>query len=210
MAVTNLTGSVYAVGINPDGSPSTRGRVQQNSPDPTIPGTIYPFNDPNFPNSGLDDGDQCLFDLDTTNTAINLRPLSVTRTITGPVTENIVVNQGDMITIKSAAAIVTGSITINGGQVNLNNNASITNGVTVNGNGVLVAKTGGQVNGGIVINSGGSLRVINGGKIMGGIVVQSGNRLQVGNKNGPGSISGPIDISDVKSFHMTPGSSITS
>ncbi len=203
MAATNLSGTIILAG-------TTTGRVQQDSADPTVPGAIYAFNDPNFPNSGLEDLDKCLFDLDNNNTAYNLRAPSNSTVISKPYTGNLVANAGDVITIKSAAAIITGSVTINGGQVNLNNNASITQGVTVNANGVFVARTGGQVTGGVVVQSGGSLKVVNGGKITGGVVVQSGQRLQIGNKNGPGSISGSVDISGVNSFHMTSDSSINS
>lgn len=209
---TNLTGTIYSVVVNPDGTLSATGQVQQDSTTPGTPGSIYNFNDPNFPTLHLEDGDKCLFDLDSTNTAINLRVLATTQTITGPFTGDLVANPGDVITIKTASAVISGSITINGGQVNLNNNASVAAGTTinVNSNGVFVARTGGQVNGGIIINSGGSLKVVNGGKVLGGVVVQSGNRLQVGNQNGPGTISGPFDVSGVQKFHMTPGSTINS
>jgi hypothetical protein len=211
MAATNLTGTILSFGVNPDGTPSTKGQVQQDSTDPTTPGPIYTFKDPNFPNLHLEDGDKCVFDLDDTNTAYNLRAASNSQVITGPYNGNLIANPGDVITIKTAAAIVSGSITINGGQVNLNNNASIAPATTINinANGVFAARTGGQVNGGVVINSGGSLKVVNGGKVLGGVVVQSGNRLQVGNKNGPGLISGPLDISGIQAFNMTPDSSIT-
>ena len=212
MAATNLNGTILSDVLNSDGTPSPNGQVQQDSTNPKIPGAIYTFNDPNFPNLHLEDGDKCTFDLDNNNIAINIKPFSNTQTITGPYTGDLVANSGDVITIKTAAAIINGSITINGGQVNLNNNASIaqTAIVNVNANGVFVARTGGQVNGGVVVNSGGSLKVVNGGKVLGGVVVQSGNRLQIGNQNGPGTISGPFDVTGVQNFHMTPGSSITS
>ncbi|HTA61611.1 MAG TPA: hypothetical protein VK835_04115 [Bacteroidia bacterium] len=212
MAATNLTGTIYSYVVNPDGSPSTTGQVQQDSTDPTTPGPIYPFNDNNFPSLNLEDGEKCFFDLTDKNVAINLRAFTNTQTITGPYTGDLVANSGDVITIKTAAAVINGSITINGGQVNLNNNASIAKGtpVNVNANGVLVARTGGQVNGGVIMNSGGSLKVVNGGKVLGGVVANSGNRLQVGNKKGPGSISGTLSITGIQDFNMTSGSSITS
>src|ERR1700756_1135663 len=199
---TNLTGTIISYAVNADGTQSTTGQVQQDSTDTNTPGTIYPFSDSNFPTLHLEDGDKCIFDVDTTGTAINIRVFNTTQTITGPYTGDLVANSGDVITIKSAAAVISGTITINGGQVNINNNASIaqTATINVNANGVLAARTGGQVNGGVIINSGGSLKVVNGGKVLGGVIANSGNRLQIGNKNGPGTISGHFDISGIQNF----------
>jgi hypothetical protein len=206
------TGIVFVVGQNPDGTPATFGKVQQDET-----GDIFLFQDPNFLNTGLVAGNACTFDLitdpnDPTSTiATNLQPLVLAppQNITGPYTGNITANVGDVYTISSAAAVVTGNITINGGKVIVDQNAQVNGAVNVSADGIIVARGGGQVKGGVTMSTGGSLKVVNKGKITGSVTMSQAGRMIVGNANGPGFITGTVDIQKIRRFDITAGSSIT-
>jgi hypothetical protein len=206
------TGIVFVVGQNADGTPATFGKVQQDET-----GDIFGFQDPNFPNTGLVAGNACTFDLitdpnDPTSTiATNLQPLVLAppQNITGPYTGNITANVGDVYTISTAAAVVTGNVTINGGKVIVDQNAQINGAVNVSADGIIVARGGGQVKGGVTMSTGGSLKVVNKGKITGNITMSQAGRMIVGNANGPGFITGTVDIQKIRAFDITAGSSIT-
>jgi hypothetical protein len=206
------TGVIIRIGVNPDGTEGTFGKLQQ---DETL--DVFPFQDPNFLNTGLIIGSPCTFDLitdpndPTAYIAVNLQPLvlAAPQNITGPYTGNITANVGDVYTISSAAAIVTGNVTINGGKVIVEQNAQLNGAVNVSGDGIIVARGGGQVKGGVTMSSGGSLKVVNKGKITGSITMSQAGRMIVGNDNGPGFIAGTVDIVKIRRFDITAGSSIT-
>ncbi|HXD92308.1 MAG TPA: hypothetical protein VNX01_03805 [Bacteroidia bacterium] len=206
------TGIVYSIDPAPVGANPTSGQVQQDET-----GDIFQFTDPNFPNTGLALNAQCTFDIVTSpkdptlSYATNLQPLvlSPPQSITGPYTGNITANVGDVYTISTAAAVVTGNVTINGGKVIVDQNAQINGSINVSGDGIMVARGGGQVKGGVVMSSGGSLKVVNKGKVTGNISVSQAGRMIVGNANGPGFITGTVDIQKIRAFDITAGSSIT-
>jgi hypothetical protein len=206
------TGTVFVVGQNADGSPSTFGKVKQDETE-----DIFGFQDKNFPNTNLVAGNPCTFDLitdpnDSTSTiATNLQPLVVIppKNITGPYTGNITANVGDVYTISTANGVVTGDITINGGKVIVEQNALINGAVNVNADGIIVARGGGQIKGGVIMSTGGNLKVVNKGQIKGNITMSQAGRMIVGNANGPGFITGTVDIQKIRRFDITAGSSIT-
>ncbi|MFI5140842.1 MAG: hypothetical protein ACHQII_00675 [Bacteroidia bacterium] len=206
------TGTVLAIGQTTDGSPPTFGKVQQ---DETL--DIFGFQDSNFPNTKLVVGSHCTFDLvpypadPTALIATNLQPLilAAPQNITGPYTGDITANVGDVYTISSAAAIVNGNVTINGGKVIVEQNAQLNGAVNVSADGIMVARGGGQVKGGVTMSTGGSLKVVNKGKITGNITMSQAGRMIVGNDNGPGFITGTVDIQKIRRFDITAGSSIT-
>jgi hypothetical protein len=206
------TGTVLVVGQNADGSPAPFGKVKQDET-----GDVFAFQDPNFLNTGLVVGSPCTFDLipDPNNPGLSIAQnlqllvLAPPQNITGPYTGNITANVGDVYTISSAAAIVTGNVTINGGKVIVDQNAQINGVVNVSADGIIVARGGGQVKGGVTMSTGGSLKVVNKGKITGNITMSQAGRMIVGNENGPGFINGTVDIQRIRAFDITAGSSIT-
>jgi hypothetical protein len=204
------TGIVYSINQDSSGLPPTTGQVQQDET-----GEIFTFSDRNFSNLGLKVNDPCTFDLflsiSGTYTAENLQPFvaSPPQNITGPYTGDITANVGDVYTISSAAAVVTGNITINGGKVIVDQNAQVNGTVNVSADGIIIARGGGQVKGGVTMSTGGSLKVVNKGKITGNITMSQAGRMIVGNANGPGFITGTVDIQKIRRFDITAGSSIT-
>lgn len=208
-------GIIYSITPAPSGSPSTSGQVQQDET-----GDIFNFLDPNFPNAGLKLNDSCTFDLaqspkdPTVYIASNLQVLvlAAPKNIIAPYTGNITANVGDVYTISGAAAIVTGDIIINGGKVIVEQSAQV-NGAKIHQitmDGVFVTRKGGQVNGNININTGGNLKVINKGNVVGNINVNQAGRIMVGNQNGPGFVTGTLDIQGLRVMQVTPDSKIVS
>ncbi|HXU27052.1 MAG TPA: polymer-forming cytoskeletal protein [Bacteroidia bacterium] len=206
------TGIVYSITPDPSGAPPTAGQVQQDET-----GDIFDFSDQSFSGTNLQPNDHCTFVLGPNPhnpagmLATNLQPLVPLppQNITGPYTGNITANVGDVYTISSAAAVVTGNVTINGGKVIVEQNGQINGAVDVSGDGIIVARGGGQVKGGVTMSTGGSLKVVNKGKINGNITMSQAGRMIVGNANGPGFINGTIDIQKIRSFDVTAGSIIT-
>jgi hypothetical protein len=180
---------------------------------------VLNFSDSNFPSTGLNDttNTACTFDIvdDVNNPgqsiANNLKQLvaAAPQNITGPYTGNITANVGDVYTISTAKGVVNGNITINGGKVIVEQNAVINGSVNVSGDGIIVAKGGGQIRGNIGINTGGSLKVVNNGTIKGNIGINQAGRMIVGNANGPGFITGTVDIQKIRKFDVSAGSTIT-
>ena len=205
------TGIVYSISPAPVGVNPASGQVQQDET-----GEIFNFSDPNFPNTGLAVNSPCTFDIvlnikSHLSEATNLQPLVLAppQNITGPYTGDITANVGDIYTISSAAAIVTGNVTINGGKVIVEQNAQVNGAVNVSSDGIIVARGGGQVKGGVTMSTGGSLKVVNKGKINGSVTMSQAGRMIVGNDNGPGFIAGTVDIQSIRRFDITAGSSIT-
>jgi hypothetical protein len=201
--------------IDPSG---TTGQVQVDETGETIA-----FNDANFPNTGLTataPNNSCTFDIDLvpqTNrgsvaqyyaTNMQVAPPPRNQSITSAVTQDITALVGDIITISTAAAVVTGNITINGGKVIVDQDAQITGNVTVNSDGIFVARNKGKIMGSIGINSGGSLKVVNKGKIVGNIGISQGGRMIIGNQNGGGIVTGAISIASIRSVSITADSTI--
>lgn len=180
-------------------------------------GEILPYNDKNFPNTGLNLNDPCTFDVlpDPMNPgsyyATNLQKIGVVppTNITQPFNGDVTANPGDVVTITGIAAVITGNLIVNGGKIIVEQSAQV-NGTASHqiNDGALVVRKGGQVKGGINIDGGGNLKVINKGKMVGGINVNNGGRMIVGNDNGPGYITGPIDILRIRKFDVTADSKI--
>lgn len=209
------TGIVYSLIPPPSGTQPVSGSVQQDET-----GDIYSFQDTNFPNTGLNVGDACTFDIvqspkdPTSFFATNLQRLVATppKNITGPFTGDITSNVGDVYTISGSTAVVTGNIIINGGKVIVEQDAQVhaTSAHSITNDGVFVARKGGTVNGTIGINSGGNLKVVNKGNVVGNINVNQAGRIMVGNQNGPGYVTGTLDIQGLRDLRVTPDSKITS
>jgi hypothetical protein len=200
--------------ITPTGDPNIQPTTGTVEADET--GEIISFEDPNFPATGLIEGDVCTFDVNMvpardgtlTPIAINLAKVTVVESpITGPFTGDITANAGQTFLIKSAAGVVTGNININGGKVIVADSAQINGNVSVN-DGVFVARKSGGVKGSILINGGGSLKVVNGGVIKGNINITAGARLIIGNDNGGGTINGSLSIQKIRKIDITSTSKI--
>ncbi|HXB40775.1 MAG TPA: hypothetical protein VNZ49_09550 [Bacteroidia bacterium] len=179
-------------------------------------GEILPYSDRNFPNTGLNLNDPCTFDIfpDPMNpgsyVATNLQKIGVVppTNITQPFNGNVTSNPGDVITISGAAAVVTGNLIINGGKIIVEQSAQVNGNAHQLNDGALVARQGGLIKGGINVDNGGNLKVVNKGKIVGPINVNMGGRMIVGNDNGPGFITGTIDILKIRRFDITGDSKI--
>ncbi len=206
------TGTVYSITPVPAGQQATTGQVQQDET-----GDIFNFSDPGFPTSGLTLNSSCSFTLtpspkdDTVFIASGLGPAPVPRLqdITASVTQDITAQLGDVITIKNSA-VLTGTVTINGGKVVVDQNATISGAINVNSNGIVVAKGGGTISGGIAISTGGNMKVVNQGNVTGSIVANGAGVIIVGNKNGPGFITGNIDVSGgLRAMRVSVASTIT-
>jgi len=187
---------------------------------------ILYFKDGNFPTTGLKVKDKCTFDIlqnvpnidpnGPTDMATNLQPLVVPSppptNITGPYKGDLTANVGDVITVTGTSAVVAGNIIINGGKVIVEQGAQVnaTASHQISKDGVFVARKGGQVNGNININTGGNLKVINKGNVVGNINVNQAGRIMIGNQNGPGFVTGTLDIQGMRGMQVTPDSKITS
>jgi hypothetical protein len=206
------TGIVLSLTPAPGGAPSTSGQVQQDET-----GDIFNFQDTNFPNTGLKLNGSCTFDLiqspkDPTSfyaTNLAVAPAPRLQTINGP-TGDITALVGDVITITSSAAVVNGTITISGGKVVIDQNATVNGPVNVNADGIIVAKGGGSITGNIGMSTGGSLKVVKNGSITGNVIASQAGRIIVGNQNGPGFITGTLDIQGLRDLRVTPDSKIVS
>ena len=208
------TGTVYAIGQNPDGSPSTTGRVLQDGTE-----MIYGFSDPNFPKTGLQVNSPCSFDLvpdpsdpsGLTTIATNLQTYTpaAPKNITGPYTGDITANAGDTYTITGNAAIVNGNIIINGGIVYVEQNAQVIGkSHQVGAGGTFVVRKGGTAMGGVVVATGGNLRVVNNGIVNGSLSTSNAGVIIVGNNNGPGAINGSLNLNGVRSLKVNSNSTL--
>ena len=209
------TGIVLSV--DPSG---TTGQVQVDET-----GETFTFDDPNFPNTGLTTqapNNSCTFDIVShiiigptgrpvivySATNLQVAPATRTQTINTAYSGDITALVGDVITITSAAAVLTGNVTVNGGKVVIDSSAQVVGSININSDGIVAVKNKGTVRGNIVINSGGNLKVVNKGKLMGSIVIQQAGRMIVGNDNGSGSIMGAIDITQIRHLTITADSTI--
>ncbi len=197
----------------------TTGQVQVDETGETLP-----FNDPNFPSSGLSataPNNAALFAIDAAAdqetaqyyaTGLKQAPPVNKVSISSSSSANVTANVGDVITISGSGTIVSGDININGGKIIIDQaQVSPTSGVVnVTADGIIVARNGGQVtNGNININTGGSMKVVNNGQVTGTVVISQAGRMIVGNANGPGIITGTIDIKGIRAIDISGGSVIT-
>ena len=116
-------------------------------------GITYQYNDPNFPNTGLKQGDPCTYDIDysiPTPIATNLLPyVPTTRDITTVVQGPLNVNTGETITVKKGG-MVNGNVQVLDGSA-----CKIVNKGVVNGNVQVLSANRlivGNANGGGIIN----------------------------------------------------------
>jgi hypothetical protein len=211
------TGKILGILVNADGSPSTEGKLIQDGTE-----MVFHFVDLNFPNTGLKVNDPCMFELvpdpsdpsGTSSIATNLKvyiPVAP-KNITGPFTGDITANVGDVYTISGASAIVTGNILINGGTVFVEQSAQVIgNGHQIGNQGTFVARKGGNINGNIGMSTGGNLKVVNKGNLNGNIAVNQAGRIIIGNNNGPGFVTGTLDVTGgLTAMHITPDSKLIS
>ena len=160
----------------------TRGTVRTNGGDQT-----YMFRDPNFPNTGLDEGDECMFDLTCSGNrciASNLQPVEVRRrVITTPITGDQTINQNEKWIVRDQGSI-TGHITVDGG--------------------ILIVRKGGKITGNITINSGGAVKIGNGGNASSESVEINNAQLIVVE-----TLSGNVAANDGSDCVIRPGGKIT-
>lgn len=195
-------GIVYSI----DPTDNTKGEVKENETE-----QIYPFLDPNFPNTGLALNSNCTYDIDytaRTPTAINLAAYVPTETIVttsmaGPLT----VNLGETLRVKNGG-VITGGVVVNNGNLFVEDSGAVNGDVTVDKQGSLIVRKGGVITGGVVVNNGSALKVVNKGKITGNVNVMQANRLIVGNDNGGGTIVGSVTVDRIRKITITPTSKI--
>lgn len=177
---------------------------------------VYPFNDTNFPNTGLKVGDPCTYDIDYSDknpVASNLMPYTPTeREITTTIDTPVTVNVGETVKIKNGGK-VNGEIKINSGCLIIQGTGESNGGIVVDKEGALVVRNGGVVKGQIVINNASTLKVKNGGVVRGEIVINKADSFIVGDVGGSGGnsggiISGNITIKRIRKVVITSDSKI--
>ena len=190
------------------------GKVESIDPVSPVKGTIkedeseqvYPFEDKNFPNTGLKVGDPCTYDIDYSAErplASNLAAYTPTEqeintVVQGPLT----VNTGETLKIKKGG-MVNGNIVVTNANLIVEDTGGVTGHITVDAQGSFIIRKGGMVNGNIVVNKGSVCRVVNKGNVKGNIVVSSANRLIIGNDNGGGTITGAITVDKIRKVTIT-------
>jgi hypothetical protein len=172
----------------------------------------YPFTDVNFPNTGLQEGDACTFDIDFTQrqpVATNLQKVvPLPRIINSAVSGDINMAVGETITVVRNGS-VTGNIVVNSGRLIIENTGQVTGDVTLNNGGDLVVRKGGILKGHVGSIKGGVLKVVGNGSIINTIItLDNCNRVVIGNNNGPGKIEGEIKIKKIRRFSVTQDSSV--
>lgn len=184
-----------------DPTDSTKGTIKEDETE-----QVYPFVDPNFPNTGLQVGDSCTYDIDYTARqpqATNLLPYTPSEVvITTPVTGNYTVATGETLKVGNGGKI-TGSIVVNNGNLYVQDNGEVSGPVTVDNQGSTIVKKGGKITGTISVNNGSALKIVNGGIVKGNIDVTKANRVIVGNANGGGIIYGDVTIDKIRKVTIT-------
>lgn len=201
-----------------------------NSTDPTIiyygtvtdlMGDIYNVTDPGFNNSNFSIGGTATFSITTVVdaegnfTAFGVKPGAPApppTTITGPYTGDITANIGDVYTVTGKEAVVTGNLIINGGTIIVEQQAQV-NGTShqISQGGVMFTRKGGNTNGNISINTGGCMKVVNNGTVRGNIGINAAGKIMIGNQNGPGFITGTLDVQGgLRAMQVSPDSKIVS
>ncbi len=167
---------------------------------------IYPYEDKNFPSTGLKVGDPCTYDIDYSverPIATNLQAyVPTTRDITTPVEGPITVNVGETLNIKKGG-MVKGNVNVMNANLIVEDTGSIEGNVEVNSQGSFIVRKGGMVKGNINVLQGSACKVVNKGNIKGNINVVSANRLIVGNDNGGGTITGSITVDKIRKVSIT-------
>jgi hypothetical protein len=180
----------------------------------------YDFKDPNFPNTGLAEGDECKFDLSCTNgdpsscTASNLQPCTISKTVIDSVHNgDLNIGQDEEVVVRSGGE-VNGNINISGGilkvkgdgkvngsvsgdkgsNVILRDNGTIQNGVTINGSTIKVA--GGRLVGDLSLDNESSGTVKTGGEVNGNLNISHASGLKVKEQ---GVING-VSVNDTDCF----------
>ncbi len=190
------------------------GKVESIDPVSPVKGTIkedeseqvYPFEDKNFPGTGLKVGDPCTYDIDYSSDrplATNLMAYTptekeITTVVQGPLTVNV----GETLKIKKGG-MVNGNIVVTNANLIVEDTGGVTGQITVDAQGSFIIRRGGMVNGNIVVNKGSACKVVNKGNVKGNIVVSSANRLIVGNDNGGGTITGAITVDKIRKVTIT-------
>lgn len=167
---------------------------------------VYPYEDKNFPSTGLKVGDPCTYDIDYSSqrpVATNLQAyvpssVDITTKVDGPLT----VNTGETLNIKKGG-MVNGAINISNGNLFVEDTGSVVGTITIENQGSFVVRKGGMVNGAINVSSGSVLKVVNKGVVKGAINIASANRLIVGNDNGGGTITGSITVDKIRKVTIT-------
>ena len=174
-------------------------------------GITYQYNDPNFPNTGLKQGDPCTYDIDysiPTPIATNLLPyVPTTRDITTVVQGPLNVNTGETITVKKGG-MVNGNVQVLDGNLILEDTGGVTGDITITNQGSFVVRKGGMVNGNVQVLDGSACKIVNKGVVNGNVQVLSANRLIVGNANGGGIINGAITVDKIRKVTITATSTI--
>lgn len=184
-----------------DPTDSTKGTIKEDETE-----QVYPFVDPNFPNTGLKVGDPCTYDIDYTARqpqATNLQPYTPTEVvISTPVTGNYTVNTGETLRVGNGGKI-TGSVVVNNGNLYVQGTGEVNGPVTIDNQGSAIARNGGKITGSITVNNGSALKVVNGGVVRGNIDVAQANRVIIGNNNGGGNVYGELTVVKIRKVTIT-------
>jgi hypothetical protein len=190
------------------------GKVESIDPVSSVKGTIkedeseqvYPYEDKNFPSTGLKVGDPCTYDIDysaerpvaTNLMAYTPSTTDITTTVQGPIS----VGAGETLNVKKGG-MVNGAINISNGNLFVEDTGNVTGNVTIENQGSFIVRRGGMVNGAINVSSGSAFKVVNKGVVKGAINIVSANRLIVGNANGGGTITGAITVDKIRKVTIT-------
>lgn len=175
-------------------------------------GDVYRYDDPNFPNTGLQVDSTCTFDIQydlRIPIATNLQAYTPTeKIINGPVSGPVTVNSGETLRVVSGG-VITGAVTVaSNGTLIIEDTGAVNGDVTANDGTLMKVKNKGVITGNVTINSGMALRVVKKGVITGSITVNSANRITIGNLKGGGVINGSLNIAHARHVEITSDSTI--
>jgi hypothetical protein len=174
-------------------------------------GLTYPYNDPNFPNTGLKQGNPCTYDIDysvPSPIATNLLPyVPTTRDITTAVPGPLTVAVGETLNVKKGG-MVNGAINVTNGNLMIEDGGAVIGDIAIDNQGSFTVRKGGMVTGAINVTNGSACKIINKGNVTGAINVASANRLIIGNANGGGIITGSITVDKIRKLTITATSTI--
>ncbi|MBA3680585.1 MAG: polymer-forming cytoskeletal protein [Bacteroidetes bacterium] len=167
---------------------------------------VYPYEDKNFPSTGLKVGDPCTYTIDYSAenpVATDLKAYIPTeREITTVVEGPLTINTGETLKIKKGG-MVKGNVTINNAILIIEDTGAVEGEVIANEQGNCVIRKGGMVKGNVTFNNGCTLKIVNKGNVKGNVTISSGNRFIVGNDNGGGTIMGSITVAKIRKVNIT-------
>jgi hypothetical protein len=189
---------------------NTKGTVREDETN-----EVFNYSDDEFATKNLAVGDSCSFDVDYTlrqPVATNLQKVTIvpTKVINREETGPLTILAGETVIVKEGGN-VKGDIKIINGKLVVAANGATEGRTDISEGGRLVVKEGGNVKGDIHIVKGSALKIIGGGKVTGNIYIPKANSLNrfiLGNADGPGSITGALDMFRVRNISITAESKI--